>query len=86
MIENSGVDVGLVLLGDHRLLGRIHTADIGAVILADCAVARADALNPGNPMGFLVRRRGARMWPPNGPAADRMRSYSRLVTTLGHLP
>ena len=53
-IEDRGFDISLVLLGNHGLLGGVHAADIRAVIVADAAVARSHALDPGDPLRFFA--------------------------------
>ena len=52
--KDGGFHPGVVFPGDHGLLGGLHAADRGAVFPADAGIPGADALNPGDFLGFGV--------------------------------
>ena len=81
--EDGGIQrIRRVLLGDHRLLDGVHAADRGAVGVV-FHIPGAHALEPGDLLG-LGWSEGRTRWPPKGPEAERIRSNSRAVTTLGN--
>ena len=64
-VEDKGLGIGNVILGQDGLLGRVHAAEAGAVGTAHGFVARANALHKDDVLGFLAVR-GALHMPARG--------------------
>ena len=84
--EDGDVQARLVLLGQDGFLGGGHAADRRAVVVVAAVVARADALDEGQPPAAALPSAGRRMWPCVGPEAESIRSNCTLVSTLGASP